>query len=132
MDFNIEIPDPAFFKNQCPKCISCKTLLQMKAVSDVVKLILCLKILSQFNPMLTSAINTHLTWWLLTVSLLDFMESELKLFLIKRVIEHCKGLWPLMRGFVSQEESMYEAANRILYDLTGLKHVYLRYNSKNM
>ena len=48
-----------------------------------------------------------------------FIESELKLLIIKRVIDPCKGSWSLMGGFVSPEESMDEAAYRILYDLTG-------------
>jgi len=54
-----------------------------------------------------------------------FIESELKLLIIKRVIDPCKGSWSLMGGFVSPEESMDEAAYRILYDLTGLKDLYM-------
>lgn len=54
-----------------------------------------------------------------------FIESELRLLIIKRVIDLCKGSWSLMGGFVRPEESMDEAANRILYDLTGLKDLYL-------
>lgn len=54
-----------------------------------------------------------------------FIESELKLLIIKRVIDPCKGSWSLMGGFVSPDESMDEAANRILFDLTGLKDLYM-------
>ena len=54
-----------------------------------------------------------------------FIESELKLLIIKRVIDPCKGSWSLMGGFVSPEESMDEAAYRILYDLTGLNGLYM-------
>ncbi len=54
-----------------------------------------------------------------------FIECELKLLIIKRVMDPCKGSWSLMGGFVSPEESMDEAANRILYDLTGLKDLYM-------
>lgn len=54
-----------------------------------------------------------------------FINGELKLLLIKRVMNPCKGLWSLMGGFVGPYESMDEAANRILFDLTGLKDVYL-------
>lgn len=54
-----------------------------------------------------------------------FIESELKLLLIKRIIEPCKGLWSLAGGFVGPQESMDEAANRILFDLTGLKDLYM-------
>jgi 8-oxo-dGTP diphosphatase len=54
-----------------------------------------------------------------------FFDCELKLLIIKRVMDPCKGLWSLMGGFVSPDESMDEAANRILYDLTGLKDLYM-------
>ncbi len=54
-----------------------------------------------------------------------FIEHELKLLIIKRVIDPCKGSWSLMGGFVSPDESMDEAAYRILYDLTGLKDLYM-------
>lgn len=54
-----------------------------------------------------------------------FIERELKLLIIKRVIDPCKGSWSLMGGFVSPDESMDEAAYRILYDLTGLKDLYM-------
>jgi 8-oxo-dGTP diphosphatase len=54
-----------------------------------------------------------------------FIDGELKLLLIKRVMTPCKGSWSLMGGFVSPNESMDEAANRILFDLTGLKDVYM-------
>ena len=54
-----------------------------------------------------------------------FIKGELKLLIIKREMNPCKGSWSLMGGFVSPEESMDEAANRILYDLTGLKGLYM-------
>ena len=54
-----------------------------------------------------------------------FVENELKLLIIKRVMEPCKGSWSLMGGFVSPDESMDEATYRILYDLTGLKDLYM-------
>ena len=50
-----------------------------------------------------------------------FIDSELKLLIIKRNFNPCKGLWSLMGGFVDPNESMDEAAYRILNDLTGLK-----------
>ncbi len=54
-----------------------------------------------------------------------FADSELKLLIIKRDFEPGKGLWSLTGGFVGPHESMDEAANRILYDLTGLKDLYM-------
>jgi ADP-ribose pyrophosphatase YjhB (NUDIX family) len=54
-----------------------------------------------------------------------FDGNELKLLLIKRSFEPQKGQWSLMGGFVEPGESMDAAANRILFNLTGLDKVYL-------
>ena len=50
-----------------------------------------------------------------------FMDGELKLLIINRKFEPAKGKWSLMGGFVGPDESMDEAAYRVLYELTGLK-----------
>lgn len=54
-----------------------------------------------------------------------FDRNGLKLLLIKRDFEPEKGKWSLMGGFLKKEESLDEAADRILQKLTGLKNVYL-------
>jgi 8-oxo-dGTP diphosphatase len=54
-----------------------------------------------------------------------FDGAEIKLLLIHRGIEPEKGKWSLMGGFVQANESLEEAANRVLLQLTGLKGVYL-------
>jgi ADP-ribose pyrophosphatase YjhB (NUDIX family) len=54
-----------------------------------------------------------------------FDGEHLKLLLIKRGFEPEKGKWSLMGGFVQSEESLDEAANRILRQLTGLEGVYM-------
>lgn len=54
-----------------------------------------------------------------------FDRSGLKLLLIKRDFEPEKGNWSLMGGFLKKEESLDEAAGRILHNLTGLKNIYL-------
>lgn len=54
-----------------------------------------------------------------------FDRKELKILLVKRAFEPEKGHWSLMGGFVKAEESLDEAASRILYKLTGLKDVYM-------
>lgn len=54
-----------------------------------------------------------------------FDRSGLKLLLIKRDFEPEKGKWSLMGGFLNKDESLDEAAHRILHKLTGLKNVYL-------
>jgi 8-oxo-dGTP diphosphatase len=55
----------------------------------------------------------------------DILEKEIKLLLIKRSFEPAKGRWSLAGGFVNADESLDEAASRILFNLTGLKNVFL-------
>src|SRR5476651_1694924 len=54
-----------------------------------------------------------------------FDGDTLKILLIKRGFEPEKGNWSLMGGFVQVAESLDQAANRILKQLTGLEGVYL-------
>lgn len=54
-----------------------------------------------------------------------FDGRQLKALLIKRGFEPEKGKWSLMGGFIGKTESAEQAAARILYDLTGLKNVYM-------
>jgi 8-oxo-dGTP diphosphatase len=55
----------------------------------------------------------------------DILEKEIRLLLIKRSFEPAKGKWSLAGGFVKEKESLDEAASRILYQLTGLRDVYM-------
>lgn len=54
-----------------------------------------------------------------------FDQEALKLLLIKRGFEPEKGKWSLMGGFLKKNETVDEAANRVLNTLTGLHDVYL-------
>ncbi|MDN3580948.1 NUDIX hydrolase [Mucilaginibacter flavus] len=54
-----------------------------------------------------------------------FDGEVLKILLIKRDFQPEKGNWSLMGGFVQNDESLDQAANRILNQLTGLEGVYL-------
>jgi 8-oxo-dGTP diphosphatase len=54
-----------------------------------------------------------------------FLDNQLKILLLKRDLEPGKGKSSLIGGFVREEESLDEAAARILYDLTGLEKVFL-------
>ncbi|MDX2303793.1 MAG: NUDIX domain-containing protein [Microscillaceae bacterium] len=54
-----------------------------------------------------------------------FDEKELKILLIKRSFEPEKGNWSLMGGFLKDEEGVDEAATRVLYELTGLRNVFV-------
>src|SRR5690606_4840208 len=54
-----------------------------------------------------------------------FDNEDLKILLIKRDFEPEKGKWSLMGGFLKKEETLDEAAKRVLGNLTGFKEVYL-------
>jgi 8-oxo-dGTP diphosphatase len=56
----------------------------------------------------------------------DILEKEIKLLLFKRMFEPARGKWSLAGGFVNEDESVDEAASRILRKLTGLDSVYLK------
>jgi ADP-ribose pyrophosphatase YjhB (NUDIX family) len=56
----------------------------------------------------------------------DILKKELKLLLIKRSFDPAKGRWSLEGGFVEKNESLDEAATRILRRLTGLELIYLK------
>ncbi|MCR5512180.1 MAG: NUDIX hydrolase [Prevotella sp.] len=55
-----------------------------------------------------------------------FEQNKLKVLLGRRPIDPGKGAWSLYGGFVRNEESVDEAADRTLYELTGLRNVYMR------
>ena len=54
-----------------------------------------------------------------------FHAGELNLLLLHRNFEPAKGEWSLMGGFVQENESVDDAAKRVLAELTGLNNVYM-------
>ncbi len=54
-----------------------------------------------------------------------FDYNQLKLLLIKRNFSPQKGKWSLVGGFLNANESLDQAALRILNNLTGLSDIYL-------
>jgi 8-oxo-dGTP diphosphatase len=54
-----------------------------------------------------------------------FDNADLKLLIHKRRFEPLMGDWSLFGGFLKPEESLDEAANRILQELTGLQEIYM-------
>ncbi|MDE7096471.1 MAG: NUDIX hydrolase [Muribaculaceae bacterium] len=52
-------------------------------------------------------------------------ESKLNILLIKRRMMPGKDQWSLMGGFVEENESVDDAAKRVLHQLTGLEDVYM-------
>lgn len=56
---------------------------------------------------------------------LGFNNKELNVLLYKRSFEPMRGHWSLMGGFVKPEESVDEAASRVLTDCTGIEHLFM-------
>ena len=54
-----------------------------------------------------------------------FDGNDIKLLLVQRGLKPEKGKWSLMGGFLHSQESLDQAANRILKKLTGLEGVYM-------
>ncbi|MDF1574034.1 MAG: NUDIX domain-containing protein [Bacteroidales bacterium] len=54
-----------------------------------------------------------------------FDQGELKLLIHRRQFEPAMGEWSLFGGFVQEGESLDRAAGRILYELTGLRDIYM-------
>jgi ADP-ribose pyrophosphatase YjhB (NUDIX family) len=55
-----------------------------------------------------------------------FRQGELHLLLLKRNFEPAKGGWSLMGGFLEKTESINQAAQRVLFELTGLDDIYMK------
>ncbi len=58
-------------------------------------------------------------------SIFGYENGELKLLLYPRGFEPAIGKWSLMGGFVQDNESLEEAAQRVLLQTTGLKEIFL-------
>ena len=54
-----------------------------------------------------------------------FDEEDLKVLLIKRSFEPEMGKWSLVGGFLKQQETLEDAATRILTYYTGLDQIYM-------
>ena len=55
-----------------------------------------------------------------------FDNDKLKLLIGRRQMDPGRGEWSLYGGFVREDESLVEAANRVLFTLTGLKDIYMK------
>jgi len=53
-----------------------------------------------------------------------YEENELKVLLYPRGFEPSAGKWSLLGGFVDSDETLGDAARRILFSTTGLQHIY--------
>lgn len=55
-----------------------------------------------------------------------FDEGELRVLMGKRKMDPGRGQWSLYGGFVGENESVDDAAKRVLYGLTGLENLYMK------
>lgn len=55
-----------------------------------------------------------------------FDGQNLQVLIGKRQMDPGRGEWSLYGGFVQPEESLTDAANRVILDLTGMKNLYIR------
>jgi ADP-ribose pyrophosphatase YjhB (NUDIX family) len=54
-----------------------------------------------------------------------FDGEGLKLLLVKRDFEPCRGEWSLVGGFLRDDENLDQAAARVLMNYTGIERVYM-------
>ncbi len=55
-----------------------------------------------------------------------FEDNKLKLLIGKRKMDPGRGEWSLYGGFVGEKESLDDAANRVVSELTGLSGLYMK------
>lgn len=54
------------------------------------------------------------------------IDDKLNILLVKRDFEPEKGKWSLIGGFVNEDESVDQAARRVLNELTGIDNAFIR------
>ncbi len=71
--------------------------------------------------------NEHSKIWVsVDCIIFGFEENMLKVLIGRRQMDPGRGEWSLYGGFVRIDESVDDAANRTLYELTGMRNVYMR------
>ena len=71
--------------------------------------------------------NEHSKVWLsVDCIIFGFDEGKLKILIGKRMMDPGRGEWSLYGGFVASDESVDDAATRTLYELTGLRNLFMR------
>ena len=71
--------------------------------------------------------NEHSKVWLsVDCIIFGFDEKKLKVLIGRRKMDPGRGEWSLYGGFVGATESVDEAATRTLFELTGLRNLYMR------
>ena len=76
---------------------------------------------------MTRYYSEHSKVWLsVDCIIFGFDEGKLKILIGKRQMDPGRGEWSLYGGFVSSDESVDDAAARTLYELTGLRNLFMR------
>lgn len=71
--------------------------------------------------------HEHAKVWLsVDCIIFGFDKGKLKILIGKRKMDPGRGEWSLYGGFVASDESVDDAAARTLYELTGLRNLYMR------
>ena len=71
--------------------------------------------------------NEHSKVWVsVDCIIFGFDKGKLKVLIGRRQMDPGRGEWSLYGGFVGAEESIDDAAERTLHELTGMKNVYMR------
>ena len=70
-------------------------------------------------------LNTHEILLTTDVALFTIRQDQLRVLLVRRALEPCKGLWSLPGGFVQDGESLADCAHRELLEETGVDEAYL-------
>ena len=65
-------------------------------------------------------------WLSVDCIIFGFDEGKLKILIGRRKMDPGRGEWSLYGGFVASDESVDDAATRTLYELTGLRNLYMR------
>ena len=76
---------------------------------------------------MTQFYGEHSKVWLsVDCIIFGFDEGKLKILIGRRKMDPGRGEWSLYGGFVASDESVDDAASRTLYELTGLRNLFMR------
>jgi ADP-ribose pyrophosphatase YjhB (NUDIX family) len=75
---------------------------------------------------MTYYIEHSKVWVSVDVIIFGFDEQKLKVLIGRRQMDPGRGEWSLYGGFVAANESIQDCASRTLYELTGLRNLYMR------
>jgi ADP-ribose pyrophosphatase YjhB (NUDIX family) len=76
---------------------------------------------------MTQFYGEHSKVWLsVDCIIFGFDEGKLKILIGKRKMDPGRGEWSLYGGFVGSDESVDDAASRTLFELTGLRNLFMR------